>query len=162
MKKEEVKREEVKKEEDNNIVERKPEKIESRVILNIGSKDMDNKVNGTDIYKSMDVAPYIRNGRTMLPIRYIAEALAMNVTWDKKTRTVIIEDKLFRIEIPVDTNKIVVNGKVYTSDVKPEIKNGRTMMPIANIVRAIGLKDGTDILWDAAKKQVTIIRMFNK
>ena len=106
----------------------------------------------------MDVAPYIKDGRTMLPIRYIAEALGMSVTWDKKTRTVIIEDKAFRIEIPVDTNKIIVNGEVYTSDVKPEIKNRRTMMPIANIARAIGLVDGKDILWDAKTKQVTIIR----
>ena len=119
---------------------------------------MNNEANGENTHTAMDVAPYIKNGRTMLPIRYIAEALAMNVTWDKKTRTVIIEDDKYKVEIPVDTNKIIVNGEVYTSDVKPEIKDGRTMLPIANIARAIGLVDGKDIIWDAKTKQVTIIR----
>ena len=147
---------EIKKEE--NPIEKPAEKAERKVILTINSKDMNNEANGENSHTAMDVAPYIKDGRTMLPIRYIAETLGMSVTWDKKTRTVIIEDDKYKVEIPVDTNKIIVNGETYTSDVKPEIKNGRTMMPIANIARAIGLKDGTNILWDAKTKQVTIIR----
>lgn len=82
--------------------------------------------------------------------------------WDEKTRTVIIEDLLFKVEIPIDTNKIIVNGQTYTSDVKPEILDGRTMMPIANIARALGLKDGEDIFWDKATKQVIIIRTISR
>lgn len=82
--------------------------------------------------------------------------------WDEKTRTVIIEDLLFKVEIPIDTNKIIVNGQNYTSDVKPEILDGRTMMPIANIARALGLKDGEDIFWDKATKQVIIIRTISR
>ena len=138
------------------------EKTETEVVLSIGSKDMNNKYNGIASKKGMDVAPYIKNGRTMLPIRYIAEALGMGVTWDAKTRTVIIEDMFYRVEIPVNTNKIIVNGKTYTSDVKPEIKNNRTMLPIANIARALGLKDGEDIIWDNVKKQVVIRRIYSR
>ena len=95
-------------------------------------------------------------------IRFVAEALGMGVTWDKNTRTVIIEDLLFRVEIPIDTNKIIVNGEPYISDVKPEIVDGRTIMPVANIARALGLKDGQDIFWDNATKQVTIIRTISR
>lgn len=95
-------------------------------------------------------------------IRFVAEALGMGVTWDKNTRTVIIEDLLFRVEIPIDTNKIIVNGETYISDVKPEIVDGRTIMPVANIARALGLKDGQDIFWDNATKQVTIIRTITR
>lgn len=95
-------------------------------------------------------------------IRFVAEALGMGVTWDKNTRTVIIEDLLFRVEIPIDTNKIIVNGETYISDVKPEIVDGRTIMPVANIARALGLKDGQDIFWDNATKQVTIIRTISR
>ena len=123
---------------------------------------MDIRINGADSFKGMDVAPYIKDGRTMLPIRYVAEALGMSVTWDAKTRTVIIQDMFYKVEIPVDTNKIIVNGVEHISDVKPEIVHGRTMLPIANIARALGLKDGKDILWDAAKKQVTIIRTISR
>ena len=95
-------------------------------------------------------------------IRFVAEALGMGVTWDKNTRTVIIEDLLFRVEIPIDTSKIIVNGETYISDVKPEIVDGRTIMPVANIARALGLKDGQDIFWDNATKQVTIIRTISR
>ena len=138
------------------------EKTETEVILVIGSNNLDTKVGGVDSFKGMDVAPYIKNGRTMLPIRYIAEALGMSVDWDAKTRTVIIQDVFYRVEIPLDTMNIIVNGITYTSDVKPEIKNGRTMMPIANIARALGLVDGKDIIWDASMRQVIIKRIYDK
>ena len=142
--------------------ETKPETIERKVILTLGSKTLDKQVNGVDSLTQMDVAAYAKDGRTMLPIRFVAEALCMGVTWDGKTRTVFIEDDMFKIEIPVDTNKIIVNGKVMESDVMPEFVNGRTMLPIANIARALGLKDGEDIFWDSATKQVTIIRTISK
>lgn len=142
--------------------ETKPEKIVRKVILTLGSKTLDSQVNGVDSFTEMDVAAYAKDGRTMLPIRFVAEALGMGVRWDAKTRTVIIEDLLFKVEIPIDTNKIIVNGETYTSDVKPEIVDGRTMMPIANIARALGLKDGQEIFWDKDTKQVTIIRTISR
>jgi len=40
-------------------------------ILTIGSKQMDVNV---DSYE-LDVAPYIKNGYTMVPLRFVAEAL---------------------------------------------------------------------------------------
>ena len=143
-------------------IDKPTKKVETEVSLVIGSNNLDTKINGTDSFKGMDVAPYIKNARTMLPIRHVAEALGMSVSWDAKTRTVIIQDMFYTVEIPVDTNIIKVNGEVFTSDVKPEIVHGRTMLPIANIARALGLKDGKDILWDAAKKQVTIIRTISR
>ena len=143
-------------------IDKPAEKVETEVIFVIGSNNMDTKINGTDSFKGMDAAPYIKNGRTMLPIRYIAEALGMSVSWDAKTRTVIIQDMFYTVEIPVDTNIIKVNGEVFTSDVKPEIVHGRTMLPIANIARALGLVDGKDIIWDASKRQVIIKRIYDK
>ena len=106
----------------------------------------------------MDAAPFIEENRTMLPIRFVAEALGFKVEWDHVNRTVILMDKENVVKIPVDTNQIIVNGKVFESDVKPVLKDNRTMLPVANIARALGLKDGTDILWDETTKKVTIIR----
>ena len=111
--------------------------------------------------KRAEMLEYL-NDLKEIHIRFVAEALGMGVTWDKNTRIVIIEDLLFRVEIPIDTNKIIVNGETYISDVKPEIVDGRTIMPVANIARALGLKDGQDIFWDNATKQVTIIRTISR
>ncbi|WP_277217962.1 stalk domain-containing protein [Peptoniphilus vaginalis] len=132
------------------------------VKLIIGSKEMIKSVDGVEERIMMDVAPFIENGRTMLPIRFVAEALGFNVRWDKDSRTVILIDKENVVKIPVDTNKIIVNEKEYTSDVKPVIKNDRTMLPIANIARALGLKDGKDIHWNENTKEVIITREIAK
>ena len=37
-----------------------------------------------------DVAPVARNNRTMLPIRFVAEALGETVLWDAPTQSITI------------------------------------------------------------------------
>lgn len=127
-------------------------------ILFINDSIMQKSVNGVVSQVRMDIAPFIYQARTMLPIRYVAESLGFMVTWDANTRTVYLVDKENIVQIPVDTNNIIVNGKAFISDVKPMIKNNRTMLPVANVARALGLQDGKDILWDAAMKFVTLRR----
>ena len=134
---------------------------ESKVIISIGDKKLDKINNGVHTVLNMDTKPYIKGGRTMLPLRYVAEALGYRVAWLSETRTAVIMDIGLRVEIPVDSNFIIVNGVKYTSDVKPEMRNNRIMLPIANIARALGLKDGKDVLWDEVNRQVTLIRNFN-
>lgn len=159
-KKDKEKDEKDEKQEENKKDEKSEEKEEVvlKVIFKVLRKDAEKRINEAKSTIKMDIAPYIKDGRTMIPIRYLGEALGMKVTWDEKTRTVILEDDKFKIEIPVDTNKIIVNGEEFESDVMPEIRNGRTMLAIANIARALGLKDGEDILWDPVEKKATIIR----
>ncbi len=144
--------------------EKKSEKADHGVIpvkstVVIGSTKLIKNINGVETDVNMDVAPFIKDGRTMLPLRYIAEALGFKVDWDRATRTVTLTDKEFKVQIPVETNKIIVNGSTYYSDANPVLRNGRTMLPVANIARALGLKDGTDILWDANTRVATITRL---
>lgn len=134
---------------------------ESKVLITIGSEILDKVDNGVRTLKAMDTKPYIKGGRTMLPLRYISEALGYRVAWLSETRTAVIMDIGLRVEIPVDSSFIIVNGVKYTSDVKPEMRDNRIMLPIANIARALGLNDGKDILWDEVNRQVTLIRNFN-
>ncbi|UQK58738.1 stalk domain-containing protein [Fenollaria massiliensis] len=149
-------------EEEKFIEEKEIKADETKAIITIGSQTLEKVMNGVRTVKNMDSAPYIKRGRTMLPLRYLAEALGYKVFWLNETRTVLITDIGLRVEIPIDTNLIIVNGIKYTSDVKPEIVHHRTMLPIANIARALGLKDGEDILWDEVNRQVTINKKSNK
>lgn len=149
-------------EEEKFIEEKEIKADETKAIITIGSQTLEKVMNGVRTVKNMDSAPYIKRGRTMLPLRYLAEALGYKVFWLNETRTVLITDISLRVEIPIDTNLIIVNGIRYTSDLKPEIVHHRTMLPIANIARALGLKDGEDILWDEVNRQVTINKKSNK
>ena len=53
----------------------------------IGSTSM--KVNNTN--KTIDVAPFTINGRTMVPVRFVAENFGYEVEWNQKTQTAIIK-----------------------------------------------------------------------
>lgn len=138
--------------------EKLPQVYENKAVIAIGSNVLDKVSKNVHTVHEMDTPAYVKDGRVMLPLRYIAEALGLQVSWVPETKTVIIWDLTQRVEIPVKSNRIIVNGITYTSDVKPEIKSSRTMLPIANIARALGLIDGSDIIWDQYNKQVTLTR----
>lgn len=77
------------------------------VVSTIGSNIM--YVN--DEEKTMDVAPVIKDGRTLVPARFVAEAFGCSVDWDGNTNTVIItsNEKL--------TDKEIINlVKEYVGD----------------------------------------------
>lgn len=59
------------------------------VSLNINNDVM--KVNNTNV--KLDCAPQIINGRTLVPVRAISEALDCNVSWNNNTKTVAINNK---------------------------------------------------------------------
>lgn len=138
--------------------EKLPQVYENKAVIAIGSNVLDKVSKNVHTVHQMDTPAYVKDGRVMLPLRYVAEALGLQVSWVPETKTVIIWDLTQRVEIPVKSNRIIVNGITYTSDVKPEIKSSRTMLPIANIARALGLIDGSDIYWDQYNKQVTLTR----
>ncbi len=157
-KKDKDKEEEKAKEEEKVVEEKTPQVFEASATINVGSKVFTKVNKNVTTTHQMDVAAYVKNGRVMLPLRYVAEALGLQVSWVPQTKTVIIWDLTQRVEIPIKSNKMIVNGVTYTSDVKPEIKNSRTMLPIANVARALGLIDGSDIIWNPVMKQVKLTR----
>ena len=56
------------------------------VVLNIGSTTM--LVGGAPV--TMDTAPEITNGRTCLPVAWVAQALGAKITWDAATQAVTV------------------------------------------------------------------------
>jgi len=56
------------------------------IVLAVGSKNL--MLNGAAI--SMDAAPEIADGRIMLPVRFLAQALGVDITWDDIDKTVTI------------------------------------------------------------------------
>ncbi len=75
------------------------------VILKIGSKTA--TVNGKSY--ELEAAPYIKSSRTMVPIRFISEALGLSVEWEPQKKLVYIRAKP-TFEVPGVTDKEVVIG----------------------------------------------------
>lgn len=58
--------------------------------LAIGNNTSIVSKNGQEAYFNMDVAPYIKNGRTMLPARWVAEPLGAKVEWNEESKEAVI------------------------------------------------------------------------
>ncbi len=100
-----------------------------------------------------DVPPFIdANGRLMVPLRGIAEALGANVEWNPKQRTVMIRKVGTTILFKVDSPLAALNGKERQMDTSPVIKNGRTMIP----ARYTGEYLGANVEWNSTLQTVTI------
>lgn len=97
--------------------------------------------------KILDAAPLISQNRTMVPLRFIAEAFGANVSWaqDTKTVTIVIDGKVLTMRI---------NQELEDFGAAPIISNGRTMVPI----RYISEELGANVIWVPSTKTVAIAR----
>jgi len=107
-------------------------------------------VNGKKLI--FDNQPQIVDGRTLIPIRAVSEALGANVEWDIMTQCVTISRGNDNIVMAVNKNTYLKNGNTLTLDVPPQIVNSRTLVPI----RVIAESYGCEVTWDAANKRVII------
>jgi len=117
-------------------------------ILTIGSKQMDVNV---DSYE-LDVAPYIKNGYTMVPLRFVAEAFGAKVGWDDGTKTVDIDFAGHHIKVVIGSAEAVVDDETVTMPLPAEIVNSRTMVPVRFISEAFGFT----VKWDDSTKVITV------
>lgn len=58
----------------------------------IGTQTLTIRRGEEEINSTMDCASYIKNGRTLVPVRFISEALGWYVTWDSVYQTAVIVD----------------------------------------------------------------------
>ncbi len=100
-----------------------------------------------------DVAPIIREDRTMLPIRFIAEGLGAAVAWDDAVNKVSITKDDMVIEILVDSAVAFVNGEPVALDSPAFIENSRTYLPLRFIAENLG----ATVFWNAETKEVTVV-----
>ena len=92
--------------------------------------------------KVSDLAPFIQDNRTFVPVRVVAEALGAEVEWDEATQTVTIAREDLTATLTIGSNEITLSdGTVVVSDVAPFIKEGRTVLPF----RVIGEIFGADV-----------------
>ena len=96
-----------------------------------------------ETWMMMDTAPFISNGRTFLPIRYVAETFGIFTTWDINTRTVTLErgDIVVRLTVGSKIMRMVKSGVEISveMDVAPMLRDGRTCLPIRFVADAFEL-----------------------
>ncbi len=130
-----------------------------RTIYKVERKVVEFFINSKKIYingeeKEIDIAPFILNGRTYVPIRFITEALGGNIFYDEKEKSIsfTLYDK--NVLMWVDKKNYFINYKEYFMDSPPIlVKPGRVMVPIRFIAESVDSK----VLWDENLRKITII-----
>ncbi|MDR1067401.1 MAG: Ig-like domain-containing protein [Clostridiales bacterium] len=127
--------------------ESEPETESTIIIMAIASKEY--TVNGN--IKVMDVAPFIRDGYTMAPLRFIAEALGAEVAWDDATKTVTITYEGEKLDLVIDRTD---SGM----PVAPFIIDSRAFAPTRYIFEYFD----ASVSWDGVLKTVAIEKVIRK
>jgi hypothetical protein len=105
-------------------------------------------VNGKPV--ALDTAPVVSDGRVLVPVRAIGEAIGADVQWDEKTQTITLK----KGDV---TNQLVINSKFayktkYKTDstvkleAAPTVIQGRTLVPLRYIAESFDIK----VKWDSA------------
>ncbi len=101
---------------------------------------------------TMDQPPVLKDGRTLVPVRAIFEALGVKVGWDDATKTATGDKDGKEIKIKIDEKTACVDGREVALDVPAQIINSRTLVPVRFISESLG----ASVAWNGDTKTVTI------
>mgnify|MGYP000892792595 CR=1 FL=1 len=107
-------------------------------------------INGTEL--KIDTNPVVIDGRTLVPLRGIFEALGATVYWDSNTKTITAQKNGATIKLTIGQNTALKNGAKIHLDVSPKIISGRTMVPLRFVAEALGAQ----VSWDGKTNTVNI------
>lgn len=98
------------------------------------------------------VKPYIKDDRTMVPLRFIAEELGATVGYDDATRAITITLGDIVMGLTVDQKAYTLNGEAYEMDCAAEILEDRTFVPVRFVTEALG----KSVEWLEAQRMVIV------
>ena len=113
-----------------------------------------------DAPQTLDAAPINRNNRTMLPVRFLANAFGVSndgIKWDAATRTATLTNATTTIVVTIDAPTMTVNGQTVALDSPAIIESNRTYLPVRAIANALGVSND-NIAWDAATNTATLVK----
>lgn len=99
-----------------------------------------------------DQAPVMVQGRVMLPLRAIFEALGASVNWNQSTKTVTASKDGTTIVLTLKAKTAKINNVSIGLDVPAQSIKGRTMIPVRFVSEALGQEVG----WNSKSQIVTI------
>ncbi|MGN1004335.1 MAG: copper amine oxidase N-terminal domain-containing protein [Oscillospiraceae bacterium] len=84
-----------------------------------------------------------KNDRTLIPVRFVAEELGADVSWDGKLNAAVIEKDGLTITVPIGSKELTVtdaSGKTtnVAMDTEAVLENSRTLVPIRFVAEAMG------------------------
>jgi hypothetical protein len=132
---------------DNNDITASKE-LTNSIVLTLGKPDV--FINGNK--KILEAPPVLDGDYTLIPFRFIGEALGAKVEWNGDDQRVTLTLNGKTIVLSINSKSASVSGNKVDLDAPAKIINGFTMVPLRFVGEALNQK----INWDDATKQITI------
>jgi hypothetical protein len=97
-------------------------------------------------------APAQVEGRVLVPLRSVFEALGATVSFDAETQNVFATRGNTEMQLTLGSTQASVNGETRTLDVPAQARFGRTLVPLRFVSEALG----ADVSWNDAQRTVFI------
>lgn len=137
----------------DSVVEEQKAQSRQHFELTIGSKDILVKKGKADAFtKTIDVAPGIVNGTTLIPLRGLFEEMGALVSWHGDTQQIEVKKDDMTVTFRIEDNRVIADGVRYSAIVAPRIVDGRTLIPLRIVSEILGYTVG----WDGATQKITI------
>lgn len=99
------------------------------------------------------VPPANVNGRVLVPLRGVFEALGAQVDYQASTRTVLAARGTTNLRLQIGSATAYVNGNPVLLDVPAQVVLGRTLVPLRFVSEAMGAQ----VSWNPGTQTVSII-----
>jgi hypothetical protein len=98
------------------------------------------------------VPPLQRNGRTLVPMRTIFQALGAQVRWNGLTKEITAQSGSSNVRMQIGNRQALVNNQRVTLDQAPLLYRSYTMVPLRFVAEGLG----ADVHWNQALQLVSI------
>jgi len=99
-----------------------------------------------------DQPPIMQDGRTLVPLRAIFEAMGADIDWNGDTQTATAVRNGVTVTLQIGSNELIRNGETITLDVPAILYGGRTLVP----ARAVAESFGANVEWCDVSQSVFI------
>ena len=130
------------------------ESVKDSKIIKLTIGKLEAGVNGEPY--ALDGAPFINAdaGRTLVPVRFISEAMGAEVDWDPEARQATIKDEGKQIILTIGSKDVLVNDEKQTIDCAAIIYLNRTYVPLRFVSEALEAQ----VDYNGETREITIIK----
>ncbi len=138
--------------ETENVQKARLEASKEAYVLKIGSKEISVKKGEDAKTREIDVAPYIVDGTTMIPLRGLFEEMGATVSWNGDEEKITVSDGKTEMIFQIENTRVFVNDVRHGVIVAPRITDSRTFIPLRFVSEQLGYR----VSWDGATQTITI------
>lgn len=118
------------------------------VRLSIGSR----KARIDDRQETMLVAPRIETGVTLVPLRFVAEALGAQLSYDSATHTIDLTLDQHAVQLVIGRGTALVDGRTVDLAAPAQIEDGTTLVPLRFVAEGLG----ANLRWNGTTRTITL------